>query len=130
MKPRAFKRIWGHSWDWGYLIKLEYYKLKEMADGFERRKFVEGWEDIVKEIRLCLRLIKVISEEDRAYDINTGKLNKYVNVKNCSRFLNKWEISVLKKRPDNHILLDNLRIKKAFYLYNKIRTYKMMSWWD
>lgn len=131
MKPRAFKRIWGKPWDYSYLLILEYHKLKEMANHFEKHKYFEGWEEVVKEIRLCLKLIDIVLERDpKRYCINSGRVRTYVNVRNCDRFCSKWECSVIRKRPDNELFKDSLRTSKALYLYNKIRAYKMQRWWD
>lgn len=147
MKPRAFKRVWGKPWDYGYLLKLEQYKIREMRDYFQKSKLVVGWELQVRDLTICDKLIDIIIEEDKQYqswlhsnyDINAEdrwknkglKFPIYVNVRNYKRFLPQANI----KEIDNHLfLVENFKIslrqQKALHLYNLIRTYRMQRWWD
>lgn len=146
MKDRKFRRIWGKPWDWYYLLHLEQVKLKEMADYFEKKNRFVGVEKVVKDIRICIKLIDIICEKDAPYKSwlhqNYGKpltdfehfekvpFSKYINVKNANRFLKTINYVA---NPDSRIyqtLLVEYRKMKALALYNKIRTYKLFSWWD
>lgn len=152
MKVRNFKRIWGKPWDFGYLLKLEQYKIREMSKFISKHQRHVGWEICVRDLNLCDKLISIILEED---DISEGYLNKYagfkikmikndrgtytldtsnwvvptfdhyVNFKNAKRFNVEKIIPTLIE----HQKVD-LRIMKALYLYNKIRSYKMFKWWS
>lgn len=145
MKPRNFKRIWGKPWDWYYLLHLEQAKLKEMADYFEKKDRFVGVEKVVRDIRICLKLIDIICEKDAPYkswlhqsyghpikdfeSIEEVKFPKYINVKNRHRFLHKDFLNGSHPNIFNSLLAE-YRKMKALALYNKIRTYKLFSWWD
>ena len=60
---------------------------------------------------------------------NKFHVTKHVNFNNIKRFLPNIDID--NKNPDriDYIKLE-LRQRKALYLYNKIRTYRMFTWWD
>lgn len=148
MKGREFKRIWGKPWDFGFLLKLEQHKIREMCKYFKKSQLVKGWELQVRDLTICDKLIDIILEEDKQYqswlhsnyDLDPNKrwtkkgvvkFSVYVNVRNYKRFLPQANI----KEIDNHLfLVENFKIslrqQKALYLYNKIRAYRMEHWWD
>lgn len=113
------------DWDWAYMLELEQFKLKRMSKYFAESQLVHGWEQMVSEINLCIKLIDIIMERDpKGYFFNlTGKL-PYVNSRNWKRFVSRHP------EPINDYYLDDLRQAKALHLYNLIRTYRMRSWWD
>lgn len=151
MKARNFKRIWGKPWDFGYLLKLEQYKIREMSKFISKHQRHIGWEICVRDLNLCDKLISIILEEDA---VNKGFLNKYsdfeikttkndrgiyvidtsnwttptfdhyVNIKNAKRF----DVEIIPNLIEHQKV--DLRITKALYLYNKIRSYKMFNWWS
>lgn len=145
MKAREFNRIWGKPWDWEFLLQIEKRKLKEMAEYFKRTQTTVGWEFQVRDCELCVKLIDIICEKDPYYKmwlencygetaLKNGTFNKFhvtkhVNFNNIKRFLPHIDID--NKNPDriDYIKLE-LRQRKALYLYNKIRTYRMFTWWD
>ena len=89
-----------------------------------------GYEKAVKEINLCVELIDIVLECDsRCYCTKTHKVRTYVNTRNYKRFCNKWEDSDF-KHQNKECFKDALRINKALHLYNLIRSYHLMSWWD
>lgn len=145
MKGRQLKRVWGEPWDYSYLLKIEQRKLREMANYFKKSKLTEGWEYQVRDCELCVRLLDIVQEKDQPFKswLNTNynlhqrqgglkprqRFHCPVNLHNAYRFLPKATLNV--ENPD---LLDMWKIElrkiKAFHLYNKIRTYRMMTWWD
>ena len=144
MKGRKFRRIWGPSWDYCYLLAIEQRKLKEMAQYFQKNQLTVGWEIQVRDCQLCVNLLDIVLEKDLYYKnwlkSNYGpefKLNKshviphskHINIRNHERFMSN--ILELQDKPR---VFENLKVelrrKKAFHLYNKIRTYRMFSWWD
>ena len=143
MKGREFKRIWGKPWDFGYLLKLEQYKIREMCKYFKKSQLTVGWELQVRDLTICDKLISIVLEEDKEYlswlRANYGSLNKdrdtnfsaYVNVRNYKRFLPLANLTEINQRPFlvEHFKI-SLRQQKALYLYNKIRAYRMERWWD
>lgn len=141
MKPRAFKRIWGKPWDFAYLLELEQYKIREMRDYMQKHHHLMGWQLVVRDMNICLKLIDIILEKDQYYrswlDNCYGSIPHkqlpfpvYVNSKNYKRFM-----PLLNNFKEDNIILRtglyiSLRQKKALYLYNKIRAYRMDYWWD
>ena len=147
MKSRNFKRLWGKPWDYGYLLKLEQYKIREMCRYFKKSQLVVGWELQVRDLTICDKLIDIILEEDKQYQSwlhsnynisakdrwqNKGlKFPIYVNVRNYKRFLPQARYDATDMVP---FLIENFKIslrqRKALYLYNKIRAYRMEHWWS
>lgn len=147
----------GRPWDQGYLIDLEYAKIKEMKAYHERiRRFV-GVEEVIRDMGICLSLIEIFTgkrnifgydgklefvdadlkygtdDEGNPYkEIKPGSLkyhcDVYVNVKNVDRFLPK-------NFSENHrqYIIEHpheLYEMKARYFYHKIRYEKEEEWWD
>lgn len=147
MKGRELKRVWGKPWDYGFLLKLEQYKIREMCKYFKKSQLVVGWELQVRDLTICDKLIDIILEEDKQYQSwlhsnynisakdrwqNKGlKFPIYVNVRNYKRFLSQARYDATDMSP---FLIENFKIslrqQKALFLYNKIRAYRMQHWWD
>ena len=135
-------------WDWTYLLQLEQAKFKEMAIYFEQSKVSSDWEFQVRDCKLCIKLIDIILEQDepftqwleKNYGIYKNKsisveeilrvpISTYVNTRNAARFVknpNTYESDV----PTSNLFEVDLRQIKAFYLYQKIRLYKLQNLWD
>ena len=147
MKAKAFKRVWGKPWDYGYLLKLEQYKIREMCKYFKKSQLTIKWELQVRDLTICDKLIDIILEEDKQYKSwlhsnysisaenrwqNEGlKFPIYVNVRNYKRFLPQARYDATDMLP---FLIENFKIslrqQKALHLYNLIRTYHMQRWWS
>lgn len=96
-----------------------------MSKYFAESQLVHGWEQMVSEINLCVKLIDIVLERDpKGYFFNGTRTLPYVNSKNWKRFISRCPI------PSSDYYLDDLRQAKALHLYNLIRTYKMRTWWD
>ena len=139
MKAREFKRIWGYSWDFHYLLQIEQRKIKEMASYFTKHQRHVGWKKTVWEMNLCIQLIDIILEKDKyykswlhnsfgGYNCSAKTFPIYVNIQNVSRFMKNY---TLPEDPElyKHIIPEIRRIK-ALHLYNRIRALKLMTWWD
>jgi hypothetical protein len=145
MKPRNFKRIWGKPWDWYYLLDLERHKIREMMNYINKTQRFVGWEIVVRDMRTCIKLIDIVLEEDIPYKswlhqsyghpvkdfelLEEVKFPKYINIRNRHRFLHKDFLNGNNPNIFNSLLAEYRKIK-ALTLYNKIRTYKLFSWWD
>ena len=141
MKSRKLRRIWGQPWDYSYLLELEQYKLKEMSAYFKKSQLTVGWEFQVRDIELCIKLIDIVLEKDQyyrswlhnSYGSTPHKqlsFPVYIISKNYKRFmplLEKFEHDNIRLQASMNI---SLRQTKALYLYNKIRVYRMETWWD
>lgn len=146
----------GYPWDHCYLYDLEYAKLEEMEAYFEKSNIttIETYANMLKYIRIakyCLNVMrdkvdtftyeypgklefKQCDSDDNLYEcINSDELFKTykclvnVNTNNISRFFNNLDesdINYIKQYPHE------LYIKKAKYLYYKIRYEQDHKWWD
>lgn len=117
-------------WDFGFNLEIEREIMNRMYEFYSSTKPVTvGLERVAREVNLASKLLGIIMEEDSAIswtkvnDIHRWKLNKYVNTRNVNRFgiLFKLESPIIK---------NYLRKTKAWYLYNKLRLYRMQTWWD
>ena len=137
----------GHPWDEGYLLDLEYAKIKEMRDWVKKKGRHDDVDIVVREMNLCLSLLdivrgkketfhfdgKLLSEpvegEEGVYRIVESPDFKYVcdvkvNTRNIDRFVKDEKV---KEYYLKH--LGDLYELKARYLYHKIRAYKEEGWW-
>ena len=77
MKGREFKRIWGKPWDFGFLLKLEQHKIREMIAYFKKHHHLSNWEFVVRDMQICDKLISIVLEEDKDYrgwlNVNYGE---------------------------------------------------------
>ncbi len=116
---KAFSKIlkYNHDWDYSFLLILERKKLQFMASYFE------GYHvhDVSRDLRLCIRLLDIVLEEDAEYkswqkglsidyDISESKEDiidgstqgkrqstgfpKYINERNASRFVPASELAL------------------------------------
>lgn len=142
MKAREFNRIWGKPWDYEYLLNIEKRKFKEMAEYFKRTQATKDWEFQVRDCELCVKLIDIICLNDPYYimwlencygdtafknnTFDNFPVTKHINLNNIKRFLPH---QVICPKILDDIKLE-LRQYKALYLYNKIRAYRMFTWWN
>lgn len=145
MKDRKFRRIWGKPWDWGYLLNLERCKIQEMMNYINKTRRFVGYQTVIRDMQICIKLIDIVLEEDIPYkswlhqsygcsakdfeSIEETKFPKYINIRNRHRFLHKDFLNGDHPNIFNSLLAEYRKIK-ALALYNKIRTYKLFSWWD
>lgn len=108
-----------HYWDSGYLLDIEKHYLKQMLKYFIKSDLTVNNEYVVRDIKICLSLIDIIKNE--AEDMS------YINIKNYKRFIPILDMEFL--HSDNTVER-MIAQEKAFHLYNKIRAYKMQTWWD
>jgi hypothetical protein len=109
--------------DYGYILEYELKALTKMAEFFNSDKtYSVDAKLYAKQIELAIKLLRIAIGRDSNY--KDGFYYGYTNDRNCRRFL--------KVNPpiNDGILLNGLREQKAWYLYNKMRAYKMQLWWD
>ncbi len=65
----AYKRLLAndHDWDWCFLLALEKKKLQRMRDYIGEAQRHVGWEQNVRDMSVCIKLIDIILEDDAAY---------------------------------------------------------------
>lgn len=122
--------IIGDNFDYANLLRIERLKLKEMYKYYQKVWWIET-NTILRDLRICISLLDYILEFKEIVKVHNEDLppskwefecTKYVNPRNAYRFFCDEEYS--KKYPDS------LYIEKALYLYHKIRSYNLQTWWD
>lgn len=147
------------DWDYCYLLMLEKKKLQRMYNYFSTSEIAYSDEFVARDLRICIKLIDIIMAHDAAYKtwlhesskdhvMHTRKkedglyqvefeqlrpdtdFQKYVNVRNAKRFigkpLDKEEFSTRSYISEKV----SLRLLKALHLYNLIREYNMLGWYN
>ncbi len=135
-----------YPWQESFLYDLERAKMNEMANYLEKADRFVGVEYVVRDIRLCIKMLDIINNETDLFHYD-GKLNfipiengnytikhsddfkyncdVYVNTRNIDRFcFNEHEKKWMLRSPHE------LYIRKAKYLYHKIRYERDNQWWD
>lgn len=116
-----------HEYDYEYLLLEEQFKLKRMYKSFDKNRIFENSDIYVSRIGLCIKLLDIVLNQD--YDDE-----HYVNIKNLNRYFDKKFVDFftdLKGRDKSlyDSLMIDIRVRKAFVLYNKMRIKEMSRWW-
>lgn len=135
-----FIKLGWNDYDYTYdsLLRLEKYKLSKMADRYEllAGNIEECWA-IVRDLRLCVKLIDIVNGTDNAYKVaynhETHSYEKngvtYVNMRNAYRFISP---KLLKLHDMNRWLgitiTNEVRRMKAWSLYGQIRMLNINRW--
>lgn len=135
-----------YPWDESYLYELEKAKINEMCKYHEKQKRFVGWENAVRNMKICMKLIDIYlgkvdlfhydgnltytKLDDGNYEMGTTpdfkyNCDVYVNTRNVDRFCkNECEKKWMIEHPHE------LYQQKAKYLYHKIRLECDGAWWD
>lgn len=145
MKHRKIQRILRKNKDWDYLflLKLEYYKLKQMYNYFSKN---EVRAIVCRDIKLCIKLLGIYFDLDNNLHLEKAET---INIRNSNRFLQDYEIAWLNGTEPEHfsfktmsgkeynIPVDTVNLtketlykNKVWHLYNLIREYRTETWWD
>ena len=135
------------EWDYSFMLDIEQKKLKNMIKWYEQNDYGISTSGLitVKQMKLAVRLLDIILEKEKFWSIDYPEgyefvvdhkykplpetsfvIDKYINTKNYKRFFS-WLNDNAMKSPSWKI---DLRIRKAWYLYHKLREQYMMNWWD
>lgn len=86
-----------HDWDHAFIYYALQHKLKRTADHLERKKQYENWEEDVKYIRICVKLIDLLTDGiyECEYQNYFDREIKFINVPNGKGYtmdaIIKWE---------------------------------------
>lgn len=115
-------------WDYGFNLEIEQEMFRSMAEYFSSDKpMINDSDKVARYAKLAVNLLEIITEQDSAIELTetcSWVLVKYVNIRNAKRFINEDLIS------DLPIIKEEIRIQKAWYLYNKLRFQNMRKMWD
>ena len=136
-----FKVIWNdRQYDFEFIYVIELRKIQRMIKWWSSEETTTEKELILRDLRICEYLLKVIIGEidyttiiesitpstEYSYRLNYYINNHYINTRNGKRFL-----KVPKKIDENYwVYLNDLYIEKCRNLYYLIRKYRIETWWD
>ena len=131
-----FKVIWNdRQWDYTFFYRLELKKVQKMIKWWSSGDNVTSEKSVLRDLRICEYLLKVLSEEiDNMEMISTHpiqyKFTRYINLKNISRFIPADQSDLIKEWSKSQWLKQDMYILKCKNLYYTIRNYRMGIWWD
>lgn len=114
------------DWDYTSILEVERLQMLRVAKQIEIDPIKhDHWEEDVKWIRLAVKILDTLLN-DTYWEGEKGgcRLIPYVNTKNYKRF-----IDVNEEFINTEVYKMLLYEEKLWWLYNKIRLYKMRSWW-
>ena len=131
-----FKVIWNdRQYDFEFIYVIELRKIQRMIKWWSSGEPITEKELILRDLRICKYLLKVIiGEIDYTTIIESitssteysYKFNHYINTRNSKRFL-----KITEELDKNHwVYLNDLYIEKCRNLYYLIRKYRIETWWD
>ena len=135
------KVIWNdRQYDFEFIYVIELRKIQRMIKWWSSGEPITEKELILRDLRICEYLLKVIIGEidyttiiesitpstEYSYRLNYYINNHYINTRNGKRFLKvpKRSIKII------GIYLNDLYIEKCRNLYYLIRKYRIETWWD
>lgn len=111
-------------WDWYYMLDMERASLMYMRSYLQKYAHHVNADVDIRRLTICIRLLDIVLESEPV-----GA--RVVNFRNINRFISsKDSVDFFLSRQSERYARDEYYVKKAFTLYNKIRTEFMFSWWD
>ena len=135
------------EWDYSFMLEIEQKKLKNMIKWYEQNDYGSSTSGpmTVKQMKLAVSLLDIILEKENFWSIDYPEgyefvvdhtykplpqtsfvIEKYINTKNYKRFFPLLSNNAI----NQSVWIIDLRVKKAWYLYHKLREQYMMGWWD
>jgi hypothetical protein len=121
MKKR-FKKKEDYDFDFYYLLKVEYEKMRKMYNYFKNSKISSTDKNTASRIFLCMRVLDLLLKDDYK-DVK-------VNFRNEERFLAKPLIEMIKSGEVNKFYNEILYAEKLNHLYYLIREISTRTWWN
>ena len=131
-----FKVIWNdRQWDYAFFYRLELKKVQKMIEWWSSGDNVTSEKSVLRDLRICEYLLKVLSEEIDPIEIVTTHpvsfvFPRYVNLKNISRFIPADQSNLVKEWSKSQWFKQDMYVLKCKNLYYTIRNYRMGIWWD
>ena len=132
-----------YDFDFSSILIVEKYQIMRVRDSIIKYQHHVDWQQDVKWMNTAIKLLEIVEENGCAVPTQTIEVNDilkihyidykmpvYVNTRNASRFISKYAVDRLEDSKIGVLIIDNLRIEKAWYLYNKIRYNYLRQWWD
>lgn len=131
-----FRVIWNdRQWDYVFLYRLELKKVQKMIQWWSKGNNVTSKNNVLRDLRICEYLLKVLSEEVDNMEITSIhpvnlKFTRYVNLKNIGRFIPPDQVVFLKEWNETQWFKEDMYKLKCKNLYYTVRNYRMGIWWD
>lgn len=131
-----FKVIWNdRQWDYTFFYRLELRKVQKMIKWWSNGDNMISENNVLRDLRICEYLLKVLSEEIDPVDIVithpiSFTFPRYINLKNISRFIPLGQSDLVKEWSKEPWLKGDMYKLKCKNLYYTIRNYRMGIWWD
>lgn len=113
-------------WDYGFLLDIEREALINM------RNYIRDYGCHINHLRdaqridIIIKMMDIIKNPSDIWNFpDEDSVFKYVNIKNAKRF---WEYSCL--NPKSASFKCELRERKAWHIYHKMREYWLQTFWD
>lgn len=143
---RWYKTIWNdRNWDFQYTYEILREKIKFQKEYFQKSQLVLGWEDQVKQLAFCERILNRLIEDDYTTQAYTEQLEtRIVETVKETTILNGEEKTVWRlvdNRPkeiqekEDKIMRDSWAWEEHWKERDKKLLYKMLEkyseeWWD
>jgi len=126
-----FPIVWrDRDWDNHFIFEALKFKLKNTADYFEEKQRFVGWEDEVKYIRICEKLITRIQNDYYQMEYLDEKyINQYPRTKEKVLSSDKYK-TYLHTNNGIALAIGIERHLKARKLLFKIMERRIEAWWD
>jgi hypothetical protein len=131
-----FPIIWkDRQWDRWYIEVILLKKISLMRKYHEERQFFVGWENEVKWMKTCERLLEYLTKDkywDDKYDNKIPSKNSFVKMHQdrVSMDYINWKYESYNNPEKENVCYADLWEMKARSLFWKIFTYRYESWWD
>lgn len=131
-----FRVIWNdRQWDYTFFYHIELRKVQKMIKWWSSGNNVTSENNVLRDLRICEYLLKVMSGEiDYTEIVSTYtfkyKFTRYVNLKNISRFIPSDQSDFVKEWSKESWIKGDMYKLKCKNLYYTIRNYRMGIWWD
>lgn len=126
-----FNVIWNYrDFDYGYMLDIEMKVLESMRKYFKSSNIAEGDDETARDLELCLNILKEREKCNEYWYAEEKEGHEPIKKINMSKspmfYKNMIELHGEHKRLFEYDWYEY----KCWCLYNKIRTNRMLTWWN
>lgn len=121
-----------YDFDYSSVLIVERHQLNRVRNTIIKYHNYIGWEHDVYWINIAIKLLDILIDDGSVKLIETPNkwfLPVYVNTRNVGRFCKYYKKEHYENTEIKPILLDYLRLDKAWNLYHTIRINYLRKWW-
>ena len=105
--------ITDHDWDYGFIYNALQHKLKRTADYIESKKRHENWEEDVKYLRICVKLIDLLTQRIYECEYRNYVEEKFKHVACPAGVCYTIDSEIIWEKFDEYINQNKLTYKKV-----------------